>query len=177
MAKTKKAASKLDESSEKKKKPTEAITEEIETDDGANKKISKSRTSIKCLIILSFSILLPAIIIGAFIHNVSNLQRLDPIKYNDVVPAVPAYKWFYMENFLTKESTSLFRDLALNGEHLSTIVDDKNVESAGEAVEVGHIDCRHPFMTLNLNRTMCHFSNRLGIHFAFLNSNFLLFCI
>jgi len=62
----------------------------------------------------------------------------------------------------------LFRNLALDGEKYSTIVEDNGVDTAGEAVEIGHPTCRHPFMTLNPQRTRCHFSNRLdvGMHFV-----------
>jgi hypothetical protein len=76
-----------------------------------------------------------------------------------------------MENFFNKETIEMFKNMILNqGEILSTIVEDKNVESAGEAVDVGHVDCRHPYMTLNLNRSKCHFSNRLGKMFRPKNS-------
>ncbi len=66
------------------------------------------------------------------------------------------------------ETISLFRTLALNGEKFSTIVEDNGVDTAGEAVNIGHPTCRHPFMTLNPQRTKCHFSNRLdvGMHFV-----------
>ncbi len=62
----------------------------------------------------------------------------------------------------------MFRNLALDGEKYSTIVEDNGVDTAGEAVEIGHPTCRHPFMTLNPQRTRCHFSNRLdvGMHFV-----------
>lgn len=123
---------------------------------------SNSRSSVKCLVIISFSVLIPAVLIGAFFYNINTLKRLEPIKYNDIIPDSPSYKWSFMENFLDNTTIDLFRNLALNGEPLSTILEEKSVESAGEAVDVGHVDCRHPFMTLNLNRTICHFSNRLG---------------
>lgn len=134
----------------------------------SQKKNSNRRSTVKCMVIVSFAILLPSIIIGVFFYNINNLQRLEPIKYNDVISGVSAYKWHYFENFFDNKTIDLFRELALNGEALTTIVDDKSVESAGEAVTVGHVDCRHPFMTLNLNRTICHFSNRLdvGMHFV-----------
>ncbi len=85
-----------------------------------------------------------------------------PIKYKNVIKNATAYKWFSSENFFKDDSLKLLRDLTLNGDSFSTIIEEYNVESAGEAVPAGHVDCRHPFMTLNINRTMCHFSNRLG---------------
>ena len=123
---------------------------------------SNRRKSAKCLIITSFSIILPAILIVYVLNNINNLQRLEPVKYNDVLLNADAYKWYNMENFFKTETINMFKNLVLNGEYLTTIVDDKAVESAGEAVEVGHPNCKHPFMTLNLNRSICHFSNRLG---------------
>lgn len=130
----------------------------------ANKeRTHKSRSSIKCLIIISSSVLLPAIIIGAFMYNVDHIQRLEPIKYADVLVDEPAHKWIYSDEFLSRESLHVFRKLVSSGPTTFTTTNDPGgVESAGEAVPVGHVDCRHPFMTLNLNRTMCHFSNRLG---------------
>lgn len=124
----------------------------------------KSRSSIKCLIIISSSVLLPAIIIGAFMYNVDHIQRLEPIKYADVLIDEPAHKWIYSDEFFSRESLDVFRKLVSSGPTTFTTTNDPGgVESAGEAVPVGHVDCRHPFMTLNLNRTMCHFSNRLGL--------------
>lgn len=125
---------------------------------------SKSRSSLKCLIIISSSVLLPALIIGAFMYNVDHIQRLEPVKYADVIAGAPAHKWSYFDEFFSAESKELLRRLALSGAtSFTTINDNGEVGSAGEAVPAGHVDCRHPFMTLNLNRTMCHFSNRLGI--------------
>lgn len=142
---------------------TELIEQEISQTPNSN-----GRSTFKCIIIISFAVLLPSIVIGVFFYNLNNLQRLDPIKYNDVIPDAPSYKWSYLENFFENRTIDLFRTLALSGEPLTTIVEDKSIESAGEAVTVGHVDCKHPFMTLNLNRTMCHFSNRLdvGMHFV-----------
>ena len=126
---------------------------------------SKSRSSLKCLIIISSSVLLPALIIGAFMYNVDHIQRLEPVKYADVIKGAPAHKWSYFDEFFSTESKELMRRLALSGAtSFTTINDNGEVGSAGEAVPAGHVDCRHPFMTLNLNRTMCHFSNRLGIY-------------
>lgn len=127
---------------------------------------SKSRSSLKCLIIISSSVLLPALIIGAFMYNVDHIQRLEPVKYADVISGAPAHKWSYFDEFFSAESKELLRRLALSGAtSFTTINDNGEVGSAGEAVPAGHVDCRHPFMTLNLNRTMCHFSNRLGMLF------------
>lgn len=97
-------------------------------------------------------------------YNVDHIQRLEPVRYADVLADdVPAHKWAYVDQFFTAESLEAFRRLALSGATSFTTTNDHGqVESAGEAVPVGHPDCRHPFMTLNLNRTLCHFSNRLG---------------
>ena len=93
---------------------------------------------------------------------------IKSVKYNDFDSSLPSHNWFYERNFFDNETSNQFRDLAFGGDIFSTIVEDNGVESAGEAVPVGHPDCKHPFMTLNLNRTMCHFSNRLdvGMHFV-----------
>ncbi len=119
-------------------------------------------SSSRSLYELAFMIILPAVIVGYVIQNINNLQRLEPVLYNDVIPDARAYKWFYMENFFKPETLDIFTSIVLNGEELTTVIEDTNVDSAGEAVDVGHVNCRHPFMTLNLNRTKCHFSNRLG---------------
>ena len=136
-------------------------------------KQSNKRQSLKCLIIVSFAILLPAVFLGYIANNINNLQRLEPIKYNNVIGDANSYKWFYEESFFKNETQEIFKKILLDNEEvLSTIIDDRNVESAGEAVDIGHVDCRHPYMTLNLNRTKCHFSNRLGN----INMNKVRFC-
>lgn len=112
-------------------------------------KKSRRRTSLKCLIIISSSVLLPALIIGSFMYNVDHIQRLEPIKYNDILKNEPSHKWLYLNKFLSKETSRMFTKLAQNEDPFSTI-NDLNVESAGESVPVGHVACRHPFMTLNL---------------------------
>lgn len=114
-------------------------------------------------------VLLISAFLGYLIVYSSSFQRSsDPVKYNDQVAGWRSYKWAYEGSFFNKESVSLFRNLALNGEKLSTIVEDNGVEGAGENVRIGHPNCKHPFMTLNPQRTMCHFSNRLdvGIHYV-----------
>ena len=124
-----------------------------------------SFSSIKCVLILALSIILPTLFTAYITYNVNNLQKLEPVKYNDVIFDAPSYKWFKLENFFQESTVERFKEIFFSGDSLSTVIEDSdynNVESAGEAVEVGDVDCRHPFMTLNLNRTMCHFSNRLG---------------
>jgi hypothetical protein len=150
---------------------------------------SRSWSSCKCIFILLFSIVLPILFTGYISFNINNLQKLDPIKYYDIIPNAPSYKWFRKVNFFSDNTVKLFTEMFLSGETFSTVIEEnnsQNVESAGEAVEIGHVcslflqhrrfnndkvkillkylklDCKHPFMTLNLNRTMCHFSNRLG---------------
>ena len=124
--------------------------------------VSKGCSSFLCILILSISVLLTSIFIGYIFYNVNNLKKLEPVKYNDIVKDVSSNKWFYMKNFFENETIELFKEIILNEIPMSTVVEDNSVESAGEAVEIGHVDCRHPYMTLNLNRTLCHFSNRLG---------------
>lgn len=114
-------------------------------------------------------VLLFAILAGYAIVESSAFQRnSEPVRYNDQLANFKSYKWAFKSNFFANETVNLFRNLALNGEKLSTIVEDNGVESAGEAVQIGHVNCKHPFMTLNPQRTMCHFSNRLdvGMHFV-----------
>jgi hypothetical protein len=123
---------------------------------------SKSIGKCGCVLITSISVLLASILIGFVIYNINNYNRLEPQKYNDQIKHVPSHPWQYVSNFFQNDSLNLLKELALNEEPLSTIVEENSVESAGEAVPAGHLDCRHPFMTLNINRTMCHFSNRLG---------------
>lgn len=126
---------------------------------------STRRNSVKCAIIVSFSILLPAVFIGYIAQNITNLKRLEPVMYNDVHREIPAHKWFLMDQFFKKETLNTFKSMIFESDDsavFSTILDEKHVDSAGEAVDVGHPDCKHPYMTLNLNRSKCHFSNRLG---------------
>lgn len=119
---------------------------------------------ITTVLVLVLSVLTGYIIIesGAFQRN------SESVRYNDQNLDLPSYKWDYKTNFFANETVTLFRNLALNGEKLSTIVEDNGVDTAGEAQQLGHVDCKHPFMTLNPQRTMCHFSNRLdvGMHFV-----------
>ena len=103
---------------------------------------SWSFSSIKCVFILFFSIILPIIFTAYISFNINNLQKLDPVKYFDVIVDAPSYKWFKMDNFFSKSSVKIFTEMFLNGEPLSTVIDDnnsRNVESAGEAVEIGHV--------------------------------------
>lgn len=103
---------------------------------------SWSFSSIKCVLILFFSIILPIIFTGYISFNINNLQKLEPVKYFDVIVDAPSYKWFKMDNFFSKSSVKIFTEMFLNGEPLSTVIDDnnsRNVESAGEAVEIGHV--------------------------------------
>lgn len=123
---------------------------------------SKSIGKCGCVLITSLSVLLASILIAFVMYNVNNYNRLEPQKYNDQIKDVPIHRWQYIRNFFQNDSLNLLRQFALNEEPMSTIVEENSVESAGEAVPAGHLDCRHPFMTLNINRTMCHFSNRLG---------------
>ena len=94
-------------------------------------------------------------------------RKVDFVKYNDVLPDALSYKWFHLDKFFRNETIQLFQDYAFNEEPFSTIVEEKSVDSAGEAVPIGHPHCKHPYMTLNVNRTLCHFSSRLdvGMHF------------
>lgn len=134
-------------------------------------KKKSSVPSIQTFIILtSIVTLFVSILIGIFIYEITSFRRIEKqVKYMTVLDNVNSYQWFYVKDFLQRETSKLFRDLATNGEALTTVVEEnKSLESAGEAVPIGHLDCKHPYMTLNTNRTMCHFSNRLdvGLHFV-----------
>jgi hypothetical protein len=138
-----------------------------------NSSSNKKKSIISCqtlIVISSIATVLVSTILGMFIYELTTFKRIEKqFKYMTVIENLKAYKWLYVKDFLSNETSNLFRNLAMNGEPLSTVLeDDKNVESAGEAVPVGHIHCNHPYMTLNTNRTMCHFSNRLdvGLHFV-----------
>ena len=138
----------------------------------AKTKASNAASSfVKYVFILAAVVLFVSSLIGYGIYQSDSFKSLlkhEPIKYNDNLNDVPSYKWSYETNFFHNETSNLFRRLALNGESLSTIVEDNGVDSAGEAVPIGHVNCKHPYMTLNPQRTMCHFSNRLdvGMHFV-----------
>lgn len=124
--------------------------------------------SIYIYLIAAF-VCLTGIVTGYILVSSGGFKRNnEPMKYNDQLLDVPSFKWHYEANFFSQETTSIFRKLALNGDKLSTIVEDNGVYTAGEAVKIGHENCKHPFMTLNPERTMCHFSNRLdvGMHFV-----------
>lgn len=141
------------------------------------KKVKQEQTNLRkttmCQFVIIFSSIITlflSIFIGTLIYEITSFRRIEKqVKYMTVLENVNSYKWYYVKDFLSKETTDLFRSLAMNGEPLTTVVEDtKNLESAGEAVPIGHLDCNHPYMTLNTNRTMCHFSNRLdvGLHFV-----------
>lgn len=125
-------------------------------------------SSFRCILIISLSLLIPSIFAGYVLYSINNMKKLEPIKYNEIITDAPSLKWFTIDNFFESNTLDTIKQLALNIDPFTTIVEDHSVESAGEAVPAGHVDCRHPFMTLNLNRTICHFSNRLdvGIHFV-----------
>jgi hypothetical protein len=134
---------------------------------------NKKKSIISCqtlIVVSSIATVLVSTILALFINELTTFKRIEKqFKYMTVIENLNAYKWLYVKDFLSNETSNLFRNLAMNGEPLSTVLEeDKNVESAGEAVPVGHIHCNHPYMTLNTNRTMCHFSNRLdvGLHFV-----------
>lgn len=137
-------------------------------DDMTEKHKGKTNCSIYVLIGAGFVLFL-SVFMGYIMVESGGFQRSnEPVRYNDQNLDLPSYKWAYKTGFFANETVSLFRNLALNGEKLSTIVEDNGVYSAGEAQKIGHINCKHPFMTLNTERTMCHFSNRLdvGMHFV-----------
>ena len=110
---------------------------EVESSDDV--KSSCSFSSIKCVLILIFSIILPILFAGYVSFNINNLKKLEPVKYSNIIADAPSYKWFKIENFFQNGTVSLLADMFLNGDVLSTVVEDHNVESAGEAVEIGHV--------------------------------------
>lgn len=85
--------------------PEDVISEsEVEIDrqpvkQEVNANESNRRKSAKFIVMLSCSILLPAIIVAYILNNINNLQRLEPVRYNDVISDANAYKWFLMDNF------------------------------------------------------------------------------
>ena len=90
------------------------------------------------IIISSILTLIGSMLFGAFYYEVTSFKRIHTkVKYMTVLENLNSYKWFYVKDFLSNETSSLFRNLAMNGESLSTVVEEnKNVESAGEAVPV-----------------------------------------
>ncbi len=103
---------------------------------------SRSWSSCKCVLILLFSVVLPILFTGYISFNINNLQKLDPIKYYDIIPNAPSYKWFRKVNFFSDNTVKLFTEMFLSGETFSTVIEEnnsQNVESAGEAVEIGHV--------------------------------------
>ena len=86
---------------------------------------------IRCVLILVFSIISPIFFAAYISFNINNLKRLEPVKYFDVLDA-PSYKWFKIENFFHSGTISRFTEIFLNGDIFSTVIEDNNVESAGE---------------------------------------------
>jgi hypothetical protein len=135
-----------------------------------------STSSYGCMFVAKIGLLISLILTVLLSIYLARTEEVELTRYNDTLPNRPHHKIFYKKDFFSEKSFQFFNDLATDGRSFSTIVDENNVESAGEAVPVGHPNCRHPFMTLNVNRTLCHFPNRLdvGIHFVKTGGEFLL---
>lgn len=103
-----------------------------------NKPAAKIMSCQMLIILTSILTLVVSILLGAFYYEVTSFKRIDAqVKYMTVLENLNSYKWFYVKDFLSNETSSMFRNLAMNGESLSTVVEEnKNVESAGEAVLV-----------------------------------------
>lgn len=82
---------------------------------------------------------------------------------------IEKFSWIYENDFFTSEVLSKL-DQVMRTINISIIADDTGIEGAGEVVPVGHQDCKHPFMTLNANRTFCSFPHRLDIALHYLNT-------
>ena len=126
------------------------------------------------LFLFTFSI---AILIGYIqisLFNESNKQDSKSVFKETSIPLPKdSHTWFVNKNFFNETFLQELGKLAktsefstLNGEPANSLLSDV-VDSAGEAVEIGHNDCDHPFMTINSNRTLCHIPQRIdvGNHF------------
>jgi hypothetical protein len=127
----------------KKKKSSE---DKLDSSYSASKDQAKSNAKISMrallatlfwILVISTSLLVLTVsIFVGYLYNQTK-ANLEPIKYDDVLVDALSYKWYDLREFFSEETIKYFRNLVTNGEYLSTITDEKHVESAGEAVPIG----------------------------------------
>ena len=128
---------------------------------------TRFRNFFLSLFTISIAILIAYIQISLF-HE-SNKHELKSVFRETSIPLPKdSHTWFVNKNFFNETFLQELEKLAktsefstLNGEQTGLFSDI--VDSAGEAVPVGHSDCDHPFMSINSNRTLCHIPQRIDV--------------
>jgi hypothetical protein len=130
------------------------------------KKPSKFRNLFLFLFTLTIAIFIGYIQIGLF--NESNKKGSKDIFREINIPLdEDSHKWYISENFFNKNFLKELEDLTKNTTFSTINILTDAIDSAGEAVPIGHSDCDHPFMSINANRSLCHIPQRIdvGNHF------------
>ena len=145
-----------------------------ETDENM-KTNSRFRNFFLFLFTLLISIIIGYIQISLF--DESSTKSAKSIFRDTSIPLPEdSHTWFISKNFFNETVLKELEKLAKSSVYSTIKGGDSSAastlpadmaDSAGEAVEVGHNDCDHPFMSVNLNRTMCHIPQRIdvGNHF------------
>lgn len=149
---------------------TRIMNTEVNTNEENLKKNFKFRNLFLFVFTLSISILIGYLQISLF-NEATKKGSKELFKEVNVDSTDESHTWFIINDIFNEKFLKDLNELVktstlstINGE--STLLNGL-MESAGEAVPVGHSDCDHPFMSVNHNRSLCHIAQRIdvGNHF------------